>query len=390
MSTVLAGSLTPITTEVNTDNDPAVRNKPTLTKLQVTYFPALTDGFTFRFQVQVFTIGSRNAFSDIAWITKGAVPEKPIDRPVSDSSVTSDTTIKVTYASPAPANGGVPILSYELQMDDGLAGAFTSLTGFSTNSMATTHTVTKGVVRGRTHRLRYRALNLIGWGPFSEEQGVLAARVPDAPLQPLYQSFVGSVMNIVIQPSPDHGGASISKYELWVDSGNDFTSSFTQMSLYLGTTMTYGISPLDNLVRGRIYRFKTRAINVVGASDFSIISYIAYGDVPAAPSAPTQVSTTRTSITVAWLPPASSDLAVKGYVLSMDDGINGEFKPIFIGTNRPDVLTYQVGDLITGRPYRFYVQAMDENGISLPSPISTFFSCTQPNKIDTPVYVSSF
>lgn len=51
MSTISAGTITPVTTEVNSVNDPAVRNIPTLTQLVVTYFPALTDGFTFRFTV---------------------------------------------------------------------------------------------------------------------------------------------------------------------------------------------------------------------------------------------------------------------------------------------------------------------------------------------------
>jgi len=51
MSTVQIGTVTPITTEVNLVNDPAVRNKPTLTQLTVTSFPANTEGFTFRFIV---------------------------------------------------------------------------------------------------------------------------------------------------------------------------------------------------------------------------------------------------------------------------------------------------------------------------------------------------
>jgi len=66
----------------------------------------------------------------------------PIDVPVSDSSVTNDKVIKVTFASPPPYNGGSPILSYELQMDDGLAGDFKSLIGFNSNSMLTTYIVT--------------------------------------------------------------------------------------------------------------------------------------------------------------------------------------------------------------------------------------------------------
>jgi len=124
---------------------------------------------------------------------------------------------------------------------------------------------------------------------------------------------------------------------------------------YAGIDLEFSISPLDNLVRGRSYRFKTRALNVIGYSEFSDIGYIAYGDVPVIPPAPTLVTSTKSSIAVKWLPPTASDLPVLGYILSMDDGINGEFKPIFNGNYRPDILTFTAGDLKTGLPYRFYV-----------------------------------
>jgi hypothetical protein len=38
-----------ITTEVNSVNDLSVRDKPSLSAFTITNFPALTDGFTFRF-----------------------------------------------------------------------------------------------------------------------------------------------------------------------------------------------------------------------------------------------------------------------------------------------------------------------------------------------------
>jgi len=123
---------------------------------------------------------------------------KPVDVPVFDPAVTTDKQIKVTFANPPPSNGGSPIISYELQMDDGLAGAFKSLIGFDTNSMLTTFTVSAGVVRGRQHRFRYRAKNHIGWGPFSEDTAVLAATVPVPPQKPLYKSFTGSLLNLFI------------------------------------------------------------------------------------------------------------------------------------------------------------------------------------------------
>ena len=106
--------MTPIATEVNTLNDPTVRNKPTLVELLVSNFPTSTEGFTFRFQIKVFTVGDRSSLSEKAFITKASVPAKPIDVPVNDPTITSDKVIKVTYGNPPPYDGGSPILSYEI------------------------------------------------------------------------------------------------------------------------------------------------------------------------------------------------------------------------------------------------------------------------------------
>lgn len=60
----------------------------------------------------------------------------------------------------------------------------------------------------------------------------------------------------------------------------------------------------------------------------------------------------------------TSDLVVKGYVLSMDSGAHTDILPIYIGTNQPDVHHHQVGNLTTGLSYRFSVQAINQNGFS--------------------------
>lgn len=88
------------------------------------------------------------------------------------------------------------------------------------------------MVRGRQHRFRYRAKNYIGWGLFSENSAVLAATVPVPPGRPLYKSFTGDSLNLIIQPTLDHGGSTIIKYELWADEGNDYTSAFSKVALY--------------------------------------------------------------------------------------------------------------------------------------------------------------
>lgn len=73
----------------------------------------------------------------------------------------------------------------------------------------------------------------------------------------------------------------------------------------------------------------------------------------------------------------------------MDDGKNGDIKPVFVGSNRPDILTYTVGDLTTGLPYRFTVQAVNDNGVSEQSLINTFYACEAPSGFSPPIYVAS-
>lgn len=270
----------------------AVKDKPSLSAFTITNFPLLTDGFTFRIQIKVFTT-QRESLSEVAFITKASVPDQPSDVPVQDPTGTSDTQIKVIIASPAPGNGGSVIISYEIQMDDGLSGDYVSIIGFDTNSLLTTYTITSGIIKGREHRFRYRARNAIGWGPFSSESSILAATVPTPPPSPTFSSFSASTLYINVLPSSDNGGTDIIDYELWVDAGDDFSSAFTKLTNYNGASLIYGANNAnDGIVIGKTYRFKTRSHNLIGFSEFSEDGYIAFGDVPSTPAAPTRVSST--------------------------------------------------------------------------------------------------
>lgn len=123
-----------ITTELNTPADPAIRDLPSLNTIAATNWPAGTEGQAFRLQVQAFTT-QRDALSAVTNAILAAVPSKPTDVPLSDPAVTSESALKVTYGTPPPADNGSPIISYELQMDDGLGGGFVSLVGFSPYTM---------------------------------------------------------------------------------------------------------------------------------------------------------------------------------------------------------------------------------------------------------------
>lgn len=75
--------------------------------------------------------------------------------------------------------------------------------------------------------------------------------------------------------------------------------------------------------------------------------------------------------------------------MNIDKGDDTDPIPIYIGTSRPDILNFIVGGLITGLPYQLTVQASNVNGLSQPSPISTYYACSPPNRLETPFYISS-
>lgn len=78
----------------------------------------------------------RSSYSPVAYAILAQVPSKPTDIPASDSSITNQFRVKVTYSVgttgvSAPVDNGSPIVSYDIQVDDGEGGEFYSLQGFS-------------------------------------------------------------------------------------------------------------------------------------------------------------------------------------------------------------------------------------------------------------------
>jgi hypothetical protein len=177
---------------------------------------------------------------------------------------------------------------------------------------------------------------------------------------------------------------------LSVDAGDDFTSAFRLLTNYNDDSLVYQATELNDLLeKGKTYRFVSRSKNLVGYSQDSIYSYIAFGHVPDSPGSPERLFSTETSISLRWAAPAASDLSISGYILNMDDGRKADLHPVFIGSNRPDILEFQMGDLTTGLPYRFSAQAININGNSEESVITLYYACAPPRLFDTPYYIAS-
>ena len=138
-----------ITTEVNASNDRAIRGNPSINEMTITDFPTIFEGSAFRVNIIAFNSGGRQADSSSQTFILASVPDTPIDSLVSDTSVTSSSVIKVSYGTTSHFNGNSPILSYSLEIDDGLGGSYTKLVGYTSNSLITSYTISSGIIKGR-------------------------------------------------------------------------------------------------------------------------------------------------------------------------------------------------------------------------------------------------
>mmetsp|Transcript_29133 Transcript_29133/g.28186 ORF Transcript_29133/g.28186 Transcript_29133/m.28186 type:complete len:201 (+) Transcript_29133:1094-1696(+) len=110
------------------------------------------------------------------------VPDQPLSGPTRGAS-TSSTLIEVDIAAVAGDNGS-PITSYDIQIDDGMGGAFVELQGLTIPSLLLTATKSSGVTKAFLYRVKYRAKNDIGYGEYSDVTYILAASIPDASIPP--------------------------------------------------------------------------------------------------------------------------------------------------------------------------------------------------------------
>lgn len=115
-------------------------------------------------------------------ITLGDVPSQPPAPPAKETLASSGSALKINYAPlSGTLSGGLAIESYSLEIDDGEGGAFMALTGLTVSSLATTQLISTGVSQGAVYRVRYRARNAYGWGPYSAVAAILAAQAPNQP-----------------------------------------------------------------------------------------------------------------------------------------------------------------------------------------------------------------
>jgi hypothetical protein len=108
--------------------------------------------------------------------------------------LTDEHTVAVNIVI-VPGYHGAPIVSYNIEIDDGFGGDFREVQGQTFNNLSLTGIVNTNIVSGVSYRLRYRARNEIGFGEYSEVAYILTA---SKPVNPTVISVVIVEDNVVI------------------------------------------------------------------------------------------------------------------------------------------------------------------------------------------------
>lgn len=114
------GTGTSTFSEANTASDPAIRNQPGLNTAQITTFTGSDLGLEFVIYLDVYTEAGDSSSSEHEVITLGDVPNQPTTVPYKDTTQSTGSQLLINYDALASSeNGGLAILSYSLEIDDG-------------------------------------------------------------------------------------------------------------------------------------------------------------------------------------------------------------------------------------------------------------------------------
>jgi hypothetical protein len=129
--------------------------------------------------------------------------------------------------------------------------------------------------------------------------------------------------------------------------------TYQEITSYNGFASIHIVSvEADNLTPGVIYKFKYRAVNIYGESDWSEELNAGLSSQPAKPNPLRKIEAEsgETHITLEWDMSLDTELPVIGYNLKVNDGVGGNVYSNILSASRifPNVRKYVIGDLITG------------------------------------------
>jgi len=304
----------------------------------------LDNGTTYRARVR-----ATNALGDGPWSSWSAdfVPGTAPGAPGIPVVTAGAASIAGSWTAPLD-DGGTAITNYELQVNDMVASTNTYIDAGVVLSKNIT-----GLINGHTYRIRARAENSLGSGPWSGwSVNVTPLSTPSAPLNPTVTVTAVGEATAGWSPPADDGGLDIGGYELALEN----TTGGGTVSYDPGTATTFGFAALSET---DTYRYRVRAENGEGWGAWSAWSpdFIP-GLVPSAPGVPV-LTAGDGEVGGTWTAAGGIGSAIDQYELELENVTAGSSSVSTVGAA---TLEHTFTGLVNGDGYRLRVRAHNDSG----------------------------
>lgn len=223
---------------------------------------------------------ANNMHGQSAYSTKGngasiwLVPDAPLSL-TNNAALTDATQIAFTW-TPGVSNRGTEVIDYRvyftLESDD-------SFVELDSGILDGYYTTIETLLPGENYKFKVQARNAVGFGAFSDEVTIRAARIPDSPSTVV---TVIDVDSVVISWTPEYdGGSAITSYTVMIQESDSESYSEELVNcdgkdaaIVAVASCTVTIDSLKaepyGLDWGSSIYAKVSATNIVGTSDFSV------------------------------------------------------------------------------------------------------------------------
>lgn len=285
----------------------------------------------------------------------------------------SQSSFEVSWLQPG-CDGGCSLTEYSLWLSDDQDTATPTYAlleaGLAPTLLEKLITFPDQARTGKVLRLKVQAANQMGTVRSPALQFVLAS-VPGKPSPPPSVDPAGTTTStlkvLFVNANPDLGGVASCTYQLEMDDGDsgEFRAIFVSRQ-----ETSYSVE--EGVERGKYYRFRYRAQNVIGYSEYSDVSYIQAVDSPTKPGPPRFVGAGDDSITISIAESADSrGVDVASYEIWVDEGndMASDFSMLagpgsYDGVSPTYTLSAAVDGLgAPGTLYRIKVRARNSDGV---------------------------
>ena len=350
-------------TEITSINT-VIANNPTVNSAIVSTFPLNSEGFYFRFYIITKNSGNLESESNIIGCYLSTVPNSPSSTPRINYNFDNPKEFKLEFDYLNSNEIGYSnIIAYEVQVDDGTGKELVSLNLTLVNHI---YIIENSIFAlSKTIRSRYRAINSIGPGEWSDISYLLLARKPIKPLPPIFITASETTISVKLSFSTIDNGSPIEQCSISLNDGILNSNNFTEISTFDAFSYVINITnTLNGILPQKYYSIKYKCKNSVAWSDFSTPLLVYTSSKPIQPSKPIRNINSNyvNSINLQW---EYIDNLLYEYVIVMTDSNNNHIKTFDTIMNKGWMLIrdslyniMNITNLTIGKIYKFYISSI--------------------------------